>query len=117
MKSHITGMIFFVFNIDRICITCGRAGSSAFSRKIVVGSGNELRCRLDKSLRITKSGEPVTARLVEPVYIGTTLAIPEGSKIVGYVSSVSTAPLNKRTARLLNGDFTPPQPADRQRDL
>jgi hypothetical protein len=54
-----------------------------------------------KGLRITKAGEPITARLVEPVYIGTSLAIPKGSTVQGHVSSVSTAPLNKRTGRLL----------------
>jgi hypothetical protein len=75
---------------------------------IVVGTGSDLRCRLDKGLRITKAGEPITARLVEPVYIGTVLVIAEGSTIKGHVSSVSTAPLSKRTGRLLSGDFTPP---------
>jgi hypothetical protein len=77
-----------------------------------VGSGNDLRCRLDKGLRITKAGEPITARLVEPVYVGTALAVPKGSTIQGHVSSVSTAPLSKRTGRLLSGDFTPPRAAN-----
>jgi hypothetical protein len=112
MKSHITGMIF-LFSILTASVSLAAAQEAQPSPEtIVVVSGNELRCRLDRSLRITKSGEPVTARLVEPVYIGTTLAIPEGSKILGHVFSVSTAPLNKRTARLLNGDFTPPQTAN-----
>lgn len=79
---------------------------------IVVGSGNDLRCRLDKGLRITKAGQPITARLVEPVYIGTMLAIPEGSTIKGHLSSVSTTPLSKRTGRLLSGDLTPPKTAN-----
>jgi type IV secretory pathway VirB10-like protein len=79
---------------------------------VVVGSGNDLRCRLEKDLRITKPGEPITAKLVEPVYAGTTLAIPEGSTIKGHVSSVSRAPLKKRARRLLSGDFTPPRIAN-----
>jgi len=79
---------------------------------IVVGSGSDLRCRLDKGLRITKAGEPITAKLVEPLYIGTTLAIPKGTTIQGHVSTVSVAPLSKRTGRLLRGDFTPPRTAN-----
>src|ERR1700726_1226896 len=79
---------------------------------IRVGSGNDLRCRLEKGLRITKPGEPITARLVEPVYAGATLAIPEGSTIKGHVSSVSTAPLKKRAGLILRGDFTPPRTAN-----
>jgi len=77
------------------------------SNTVVVGSGNDLRCRLEKGLRITKPGEPITAKLVEPVYAGTMLAIPEGATIKGHVSSISTAPLKKRARRLLSGDFTP----------
>jgi len=76
---------------------------------IVVGAGNDLRCRLEKGLRITKSGESITARLVEPVYAGTTIAIPEGSTIKGHVSSISSAP--GRAGQILRGDFAPPRTA------
>src|ERR1700732_1435769 len=76
---------------------------------LVVGAGNDLRCRLEKGLRITKSGEPITAKLVEPVYAGTTIAIPEGSTIKGRVSSVSSGP--GRAEHILRGDFTPPRTA------
>jgi type IV secretory pathway VirB10-like protein len=75
----------------------------------VVEAGNDLRCRLEKGLRITKSGEPITAKLVEPVYIGTTIAIPQGSTIKGHVSSISAAP--RRKGQILRGDFTPPRTA------
>src|ERR1700676_2983080 len=76
---------------------------------IMVGAGNDLRCRLEKGLRITKSGEPITAKLVEPVYAGTTIAIPEGSTIKGHVSSISSTPRHK--GQLLRGDFTRPRTA------
>jgi hypothetical protein len=112
MKSHITIMLFsFSFLTASISSAVAQEAQS-FPNTIVVGSGNDLRCRLDKGLRITKAGQPITARLVEPVYIGTSLAIPQGSAIQGHVSFVSTAPLNKRTGRLLSGDFTPPQTAN-----
>jgi len=74
---------------------------------IVVGAGNDLRCRLEKGLRITKSGEPITARLAEPVYAGTIIAIPEGSMVKGHVSSISGAP--RHTGQILRGDFTRPR--------
>lgn len=77
---------------------------------LVVGAGNDLRCRLEKGLRITKSGEPITAKLVEPVYAGTTIAIPEGSTIKGRVSSISSAP--RRKGQILRGDFTRPRTAN-----
>src|SRR3984957_3855747 len=77
---------------------------------IIVAAGNDLRCRLEKGLRITKSGEPITAKLVEPVYAGTTVAIPEGSTVKGHVSSISSAPRHK--GQLLRGDFTRPRTAN-----
>src|SRR6202166_356366 len=76
---------------------------------VLVGAGNDLRCKLDKGLRITKAGEPITAKLVEPVYAGTTIAIPEGSTIKGHVSSISSAP--RRKGQILRGDFTRPRTA------
>ena len=76
---------------------------------IVVAAGNDLRCRLEKGLRITKSGEPITSKLVEPVYAGTTIAIPEGSTIKGRVSSISSAPRHK--GQILGGDLTRPRTA------
>jgi len=111
MKLYITGMLFS-FSVLTASISPTVAQEAEPSpNTIVVGSGNDLRCRLDKGLRITKAGEPITARLVEPVYIGTSLAIAKGSTVHGHVSSVSTVPLSKRTGRLLSGDFTPPQTA------
>src|ERR1700680_4809653 len=71
---------------------------------LVVGAGNDLRCRLEKGLRITKSGEPITAKLVEPVYAGTTIAIPEGSTIKGHASLIATAP--RRKGPILRADST-----------
>ena len=112
MKSQIASMLMsFSFLAATLTVTAAQEVQPS-PNTIIVGSGNDLRCRLEKGLRITKPGEPITAKLVDPVYAGTTLAIPEGSTIQGQVSSVSTSPLNKRARRLLSGDFTPPRTAN-----
>jgi hypothetical protein len=112
MKSQITSMLMSLsFLAASVTVTAAQEVQPS-PNTVVVRSGNDLRCRLEKGLRITKPGEPITAKLVQPVYAGTTLAIPEGSTIKGHVSSVSTAPLNKRAGRLLRGDFTPPRTAN-----
>jgi len=112
MKSQIASMLTsLLFLAGSVTVTAAQEVQPS-PNTIVVESGNDLRCRLEKGLRITKPGEPITAKLVEPVYAGTTLAIPEGSTIKGHVSSVSTAPLKKRAGRLLRGDFTPPRTAN-----
>jgi hypothetical protein len=111
MKSHITSILFSLSLLAAPASPAVAQEAERSPNAIVVGAGNDLRGRLDKGLRITKAGEPITVRLVEPVYAGAVLAIPKGSTIQGHVSSISTAHLSKRTGRLLSGDFTPPRAA------
>jgi len=112
MKSQITSILMsFPLLAASVTVTLAQEVQPP-TNTVTVESGNDLRCRLEKGLRITKPGEPITAKLVEPVYAGSTLAIPEGSTVKGHVSSVSTAPLKKRARRLLSGDFTPPRSAN-----
>src|SRR5258705_13388695 len=80
-------------------------------KTLVVEPGNDFRAALERGVRLKAPGQPITARLVEPVYAGEVLAIPAGSTIKGHVSAISTAPMRKRAGRLLNGDFTPPKTA------
>src|SRR5258707_1705918 len=77
---------------------------------LAVEPGNDFRAALEKGVRLKAVGQPITAKLLEPVYAGEMLAIPAGSTIKGHVSAISTAP-HKRAGRLLAGDFTPPKTA------
>jgi hypothetical protein len=78
---------------------------------LVVEPGSDFRAALEKGVRLKAIGQPVTAKLLEPVYAGEVLAVPAGSTIKGHVSAISKAPMRKRARRLLNGDFTPPKTA------
>ena len=81
MKSHITKMLLSFSFLTTSTSPAVAQEAQLLPNTIVVDSGSDLRGRLDKGLRITKAGEPITARLVEPVYVGTVLAIPKGSTI------------------------------------
>src|SRR5260370_4047891 len=85
-----------------------RAGVAQTPETLVVEPGNDFRAALEKGVSLKAIGQPITAKLLEPVYAGEVLAIPAGSTINGHVSAISTAP-HKRGRRLLNGDFTPPK--------
>jgi hypothetical protein len=88
------------------------AQETALEKKtVVLVPGNDFRAALGKAVRLKAVGQPVTAKLLEPVYAGEDLALPAGSTIKGHVSSITTAPMRKRTGRLLAGDFTPPKTA------
>src|SRR5258708_9315438 len=90
-----------------------RAQETTPERKsLVIESGNDFRAALEKGVRLKAAGQPITAKLLEPVYAGEDLAIPAGSTIKGHVSSISKAPMRKRAGRLLAGDFTPPKSAN-----
>ena len=79
-------------------------------KTLVVDAGNDFRAVLQKGVRLKAVGQPITAKLLEPVYAGEVVAVPAGSTIKGHVSAISTTP-HKRAGRLLNGDFTPPKTA------
>jgi len=109
MKSCINSIVISCSVLAASVSLAAAQDTQPSQNTIVVGAGNDLRCRLEKGLRITKSGEPITAKLIEPVYAGTTIAIPEGSTIKGHVSSISSA--SGRAGQILRGDFTPPRTA------
>src|ERR1700738_5166098 len=89
-----------------------RAQETSVEKKtLVVEPGNDFRAALEKGVRLKAPGQPITAKLLEPVYAGEDLAIPAGSTIKGHVSAISTTPMRKRAGRLLSGDFTPPKTA------
>jgi hypothetical protein len=85
--------------------------ASSEKKTLVIEPGNDFRAALEKGVRLKAPGQPITARLLEPVYAGEDVAIPAGSTIKGHVSAISTAPMRKRAGRLLAGDFTPPKTA------
>jgi len=88
------------------------AQETAFENEtLVLVRGNDFRAALDKGVRLKAVGQPVTAKLLEPVYAGEDLALPAGCTIKGHVSSIATTPMRKRAGRLLAGDFTPPKTA------
>jgi hypothetical protein len=110
MRSYINSIVISFSVLAASASLAAAQDAPSSQNTIVVGAGNDLRCRLERGLRITKSGEPITAKLVEPVYAGTTIAIPEGSTVKGHVSSISSVPRDK--GQLLRGDFTRPRTAN-----
>src|SRR5260370_22662187 len=73
-------------------------------KALVVVPGNDFRAALDKGVRLKAVGQPITAKLLDPVYAGEDLALPAGSTIKGHVSSITTDPMRQPAGRLLAGD-------------
>jgi hypothetical protein len=73
---------------------------------LAVPAGAPLRLYLTK--RISKrSGAPVEAKLLTPVYAFDHEVIPAGTPVLGHVSRVQPVPRWQRIRAVLGGDFTP----------
>src|ERR1700686_2662791 len=110
MKRNISWILLFY---AVLCLTGipVRAQGKPEGETLVIKPGNDFRAALEKGVRLKKIGQPVTAKLLEPVYAGENLAIPAGATIKGHVSAISTVPFGKRAGKMLGGDFTPPKTA------
>jgi hypothetical protein len=110
MKRRLVWILLFhsVLGLAGIPVRAQDTGSE--EKSLVVEPGNDFRAALEKGVRLKAVGQPITAKLLEPVYAGEALVIPAGSAINGHVSAITTVP-HKRVRRLLNGDFTPPKMA------
>src|SRR6266446_4459125 len=91
-------VVWIWFSCSVLCFAANpvRAQETRPEKKtLVVESGNDFRAALEKGVRLKAVGQPITAKLLEPVYAGEEVAIPAGSTIKGHVSAISTAPMRK----------------------
>jgi hypothetical protein len=72
-----------------------------------VPRGTPLQVALDEEIRVRSVGQPVHARIVDPVYAFDRLVIPVGSLVTGQVSKIEAISGGKRTIAALNADFSP----------
>jgi hypothetical protein len=72
-----------------------------------VPRGTALVIAIDRDVRIEHVGQPVHARLVEPIYAFDKLVIPVGAQVTGRVTEIEDPSKAKRTAAALDADFSP----------
>lgn len=74
---------------------------------LVVPEGTMLQVALDKELRVKKVGQPITGRLVEPVYAFDQEVIPVGTEVLGRIIEIEGVSRKRRFLAALNMNFTP----------
>ena len=72
-----------------------------------VPKGTPLQVVLDQEIRVTRAGQPVHARIMEPVYAFDRLVIPVGAKVEGQITKIGKLSSGYRALAALNADFTP----------
>jgi hypothetical protein len=81
--------------------------SDSHTIAIAVPNGTPLQIALDKEVRVRKIGEPISGRVVQPVYVFDRLVIPVGTVATGQISSIFPVPGRTRALDALNADFSP----------
>ena len=74
---------------------------------LTVAVGAPLHIALTKRVPVKHAGVPVEGKVVENVYVFDHLVIPAGSRVMGKVTKVDSAPRKERALAIANGDFTP----------
>jgi len=75
--------------------------------QVTVSEGTVLRLALAARTPIGKIGQPVEARVVEPVYAYDKLVIPVETKVYGTVTALNPISRGERILAMTGGDFTP----------
>ena len=79
---------------------------------MTVPSGTPLQIALDKEVRVRKVGEPISGRVMQPVYVFDHLVIPVGTVATGRISAIEPVSGRTRTLDALNEDFSPTHKLD-----
>ena len=87
--------------------TSPQRSSEPHTIAMIVRNGTPLQIALDKEVRVRKVGEPITGKVMQPVYVFDRLVIPVGTAATGRITSIDPVPARTRTLSALNADFTP----------
>jgi hypothetical protein len=87
--------------------TSSQSSSELHTIAMTVPNGTPLQIALDKEVRVRRVGEPITGRVMQPVYVFDRLVIPVGTIATGRISAIEPVPGRTRTLEALNADFTP----------
>jgi hypothetical protein len=118
MSRRVLSMLLFAFAFTahlpaQIAASRSRSAPSQPSSEprsiaLTVSNGTPLQIVLDKEVRVRKVGQPVSGRVVQPVYVFDRLVIPVGTTATGRISAIDPIPGPTRVLSAMNADFTPP---------
>lgn len=88
-------------------LTAPASSSKTHTVALTVPNGTPLQIALDKEVRVRKVGQPITGRVMQPVYVFDHLVIPVGTQANGRILEIHSVPKRTRTLDALNADFSP----------
>jgi hypothetical protein len=97
-------------SVANSAVIADRNGQQTVDLSVPVGT--PLQVVLDREVRVKKTGQPLHARLVQPVYAFDQLVLPAGSKVDGHIARIGRPSGKQLTFSILNADFSPPRPVE-----
>lgn len=105
--SVVVSACIFAGNLPAHAIP-SQSASNARDIPMTVPDGTALQVVLGREVRVRKIGEPITGRVVQPVYAFDRLVIPAGTVVTGRLSAIGPVAGRTRVLDALNANFTPP---------
>src|ERR1700743_1265956 len=81
--------------------------SGAHTIAMTVHDGSPRQIALDKEVRVRKVGEPISGRVMQPVYVFDHLVIPIGTLAIGRISAIAPVPGGHASAKRAKRRFPP----------
>ena len=109
LQSGKLPLITFLFSMAiRLAVAQDPSAPSSGNIQIplTVHSGVPFRVYIAKRLRM-RMGEPVSAKLIDPIYAFDRIVVPSGAELQGHVTGFDPVSKMNRTHAILGGDFTP----------
>jgi len=79
---------------------------------LTIPKGTPLQIALDQEVRVTKEGQPIHGRVMQPVYAFDRLVVPVGTEATGHISKIEPVSRGHRVRSVLNANFTPARKVD-----
>ena len=92
---------------DQVPLPAPTQPNLSSSIPLTIPAGTPLKVALDQEVRIQKIGQPVHAKVVEPVYCFDKIVVPAGSAVTGKIASIDGVPKMTRTVAAMNANFSP----------
>jgi hypothetical protein len=73
---------------------------------VVVEAGRPLRLALNRRTTVNHVGQPVSATLLDPVYVHDRIALPAGTTAMGHIEILDSPSKANRARAMLAGDFS-----------
>lgn len=86
--------------------------ATAQTIELTVPTGTPIQVVLDREVHVSKVGQTIHMRVVQPVYAFDRIVIPVGTEATGQIARIEGVSGKARTLAAMNADFTPGRKID-----